>query len=481
MVKRIDATSNWVMVDASRGDGFLSSNTSSAEATADIFDFVDEGFVLKSATTNELSGQYIFMAYAEGTAFDGTKTLTNYDYATTDEVLTINEGTLMAFASGFNANGELNLQELVGAGVTYTLGAGFEDKTLWVYKDRGGVYGSTEFVPLEGINRAQADKFGVVSPLNAATRTTDKHFGYESATGVALASGDDVGAFWHAFEPSGTGWAVTATSGVTAQYKFNEPRALKSWRLQAGGQESRLPRRFTVEGSNDGLNWTAIDSTYTASDYVGSGASLWGDIQDTSANTTAYIYCRLNITANNGDATVTGAVQIEFNTITPSDYYNVIDGKVYNNAGTVIDRTYLAKVNTGASGEILNFENLPVAKIKGVDAELQGDLTVHGDISNRGVCTAWVNFDGETDPPTIRDSYNVYDVVDIEVGEYDVIFDEPMDSIGYAVTGTAGNLGSRILSARIMDVDRVRVRTYNGGDYVDGDLNSIAIFGGKSI
>ena len=389
LIKNLTSSASWLVYDGSRNNGgsFLLPNSSNAEASASgVYEiqFVDGGFVIIGANVaiNALNDQYIFMAYAEGTAFDGTKTLTNYDYATTDEVLTINEGTLMSFAEGFNANGELNSQELVGSGVTYSFGTGFEDKTLWVYKDRGGVYGSTEFRPLEGVNSAQADKFGLVSPLDAATRTTDKHFGYESATGVALASGETAGGFfaWNAFNLRNSNWAINSTTTSTLQYKLVEPRVLKSWRLRASGGATLRPRRFTIEGSNDGLVWTAIDSTYAAADYTGNGVSLWGDIQDTSANTTAYLYHRINITANNGDATFTEIKELEFNTITPSDYYNVVDGLVYNNAGTVIARDYLAKVMTGASGEILNYENLPVAKIKGVDAELQGNLTVHGDI-----------------------------------------------------------------------------------------------------
>jgi hypothetical protein len=602
MMKNLTAASNWVIIDGSRGEGYLLADNSNAEVVTDFVDFVSGGFVTKGASINTLNNQYIFMAYAESTAFDGGKTLTNYDYATTDEVLTINAGTLMSFAEGFNANGQVDTQELVGAGVTLSFGAGFEDQTRYVYKDKAGTYGSTEYRNLEGISRAQADKFGVVPPLDAATRTTDKHFGYESATGVVLASGEFTGnPAWQAFNKDSNNilgadafWRVASVTTSFLQYKFSEPRVLKSWRMRETDSSGRLPRLFDIEGSNDGLNWTVIDGAYNASSYVGNGVSLWGDIQDTSAKTTAYVYHRINTTANDGDATYTAIAELEFNTITPSDYYNVVDGQVYGylgdelvtngtfdtdtsgwvartatltsisgeleingsaaygaatttgipvifgklyrleaegrigtsdnwiatiagavssaqiigtNSGSnealavefiaggsfvnielatgstigtsffnnvsikqldpAIARDYLAKVMTGASGEILNFENLPVAKIKGVDAELQGKLTVHGDISNRGVCTAWAVVNETTNPPTIIDSHNIKGVIDIGGTSIKYIVEDGID----------------VRSASLPNSVEVASVTPNSFTITSSGIarRSVAIFGGKDI
>tara|TARA_R110000782_G_scaffold33221_12_gene80398 strand:- start:773 stop:1552 length:780 start_codon:yes stop_codon:yes gene_type:complete len=257
---------------------------------------------------------------------------------------------------------------------------------------------------------------------------------------------------------------------------------LKSWRFQENVQ-SRSPKRFTIEGSNGGFVWTAIDSTYTASDYTGDGDLLWGDIQDTSANTAAYEYYRINITANNGDANQTVINELEFNTVTPSDYYNVVDGLVRNNAGTVIDRIYLAKIMTGASGELLNYENLPVAKIKGVDAELQGDLVVHGKISNGGVATARVSADSRVSPTSITGQYNVYDVLDTGTGRGTVFFETPMDSIDYVVVSStfhsqANRLIPTIYNKTLISFDYSLV--YDSSVY--GNLGvELIVFGGKKI
>ena len=498
LIKNLTTAGSWHIYDGSRGvSNLLVADSSIAELTSRTeIEFVDDGFVLTnpaSGSTNALNNQYIFMAYAEGTAFDGGKTLTNYPYATTDEVLTINSGTLMSFAEGFNANGQVDTQELVGAGVTLSFGTGYENQTRYIYKDKAGVYNSTQYRPLEGISRAQADKFGVVSPLNAATRTTDKHFGYESATGVVIEHGNDGTGFgYQAFSKTVSiaatsgyhsyRWRTTSTTTSYLGYKYNEPRVLKSWRFQENVQ-SRSPKRFTIEGSNGGFVWTAIDSTYTASDYTGDGDLLWGDIQDTSANTAAYEYYRINITANNGDANQTVINELEFNTVTPSDYYNVVDGLVRNNAGTVIDRIYLAKIMTGASGELLNYENLPVAKIKGVDAELQGDLVVHGKISNGGVATARVSADSRVSPTSITGQYNVYDVLDTGTGRGTVFFETPMDSIDYVVVSStfhsqANRLIPTIYNKTLISFDYSLV--YDSSVY--GNLGvELIVFGGKKI
>jgi len=215
---------------------------------------------------NTLNNEYLFLAFAE-TSTDATKTKTDYTYPTTADVLSIVQDTHLSYASGYDATGQLDTSEVVGAGTTVTLGAGYENKHLWLYKDKSGAYGTTEYRPLEGLTRNDADKWGVESPLDASLRTNAPHTGYESSTGVASSS---AGLAWMAFDKktSADGNTFGNVTNCWLQYKQTEKRILKSWRMKAGGSWSASPRRFTIEGSNDGLNWTAIDSTYTASDFT---------------------------------------------------------------------------------------------------------------------------------------------------------------------------------------------------------------------
>jgi len=225
-------------------------------------------------------------------------------------------------------------------------------KKLYLFMDKTGLLGSTEFRPLVGLSRDEADFWGVESPLDPSLRTAAHHFDYESSTGVASASIEESNAVaWEAVAEHANEivadrrWLALTNTLCWWQYKGTEKRILKSWRIRAANI-GRLPQRFTIEGSNDGLNWTAIDSTYTNSDFNIGGSNLWGDLEDTSANTTAYLYHRINITANGSDPSLTGFASMEFNTELPSDYYLIPQGEMFAYRGdeVVVNGTF--DVNT---------------------------------------------------------------------------------------------------------------------------------------
>jgi hypothetical protein len=159
---------------------------------------------------------------------------------------------------------------------------------------------------------------------------------------------------------------------------------------------------------------------------------------------------------------------------------------MYNSSDVDIDRIYLAEVRTGGTGDVTYLRNLPVAKTKGEGAEFQGDVTVHGEIANRGVCTAWVNFDGTQNPPLVRDSYNVIDVVDLGVGVYSLVIPDDIDihkvSGSVTVGASAGPLGNRAGTLSLNN-NRLEVRTFACTTGADQDLSNVLIqlFGGKDI
>ena len=483
------AGDNWYTFDSSRGgSALLYPNASSAEATVVHIEFVPGGFVWNTTlgTINALNEEFLFLAFADNTGSTGE---TDYDYPTTDDTLTIEQDTLISFADGFSASGETNVQENVAAATTMTFGAGSEDAKYYVYKDAGGSYGTTEYRPLE-----EQDYSGVQTPnqIDPNLRTTAKHFDYESSTGVALASDEGTGDLaWNAFNNSGAPYSVndsewnSATADVgTLQYKGVENRILKSWRMKASVTAGRLPRRFTIEGSQDGYTWVAIDSTYTASDYTGNGVSLWGDLQSTSGNTTAYLYHRIDVTAVATGASAVGIMELEFNTELSADRYDVSEGVMYNYAGTAINRVYLGELRTDTDGDIINntIVNYTPNKLKTTDAELHGDLIVRGEIANSGVATAWVNFDGTQNPPLIRSSYNVKDVVDLGTGVFEVLFETPMDNSNYSVNGTTYSAAVASNNYTVQSVNSCTVRTYalSSSALLDRAYIGVQVFGGKS-
>lgn len=496
LVKNLTTAADWVIIDTMRpgtpdATNELYPNESDAEvaATNRMIPTAD-GFHLagSSVIVNAINDEYLFMAFAE-TDTDANKAWTDYEYPTAADTISVAEDSVLSFASGFDqVNGQIDYKEYVGFGITFQIPAGNEDERLWVYKDWTGSYGVTSVRPLEGWKtRDDADKWGVVSPLDATLRTTVKHFDYESETGVVMASSELSGYAAHnAFNKIGPPyadgdsiWLADTATVSQLQYKGTERRILKSWRFREAGAITQTPERFTIEGSNDGLNWVAIDSTYTAADYTGNGADLWGNLHETATNTVAYLYHRISITANNGHATLTVIQEMEFNTILPADYFLVEPGVMYNSAGTPIERIYLAEVQMNSDNEIIWYENLPIAKGKFGDVEVHGVLKAHGDILNIGVATAWVNFDGTQNPPLIRDSYNVKDVVDMGTGWFRVVFNEPMQRrYAGSVADDSRSIGSISGGSSIYAELGIYDASMNAADQ---DEINVIIFGGKEI
>jgi predicted alpha-1,2-mannosidase len=94
---------------------------------------------------------------------------------------------------------------------------------------------------------------------------------------------------WLAFSP--TGWVT---------YRLAQPEAVAKYSLtSANDAPGRDPRNFTLQGSDDGSQWTDLDSR-TGQTFGGRFATNTYSF----TNTTAYGYYRLNVTANSGDSIV---------------------------------------------------------------------------------------------------------------------------------------------------------------------------------
>lgn len=490
MVKNLTvAGDNWVIVDSIRPDpSYLFPNSSAAEGATPAFDidFVDSGLEIVGTDNhvNQLNSEYIFIAFAE-TSIDATKAITDYPLPTNADELAAAQN-LLTFANGFDALGQVDEQEEVVAG-TLAFGIGHEDKTYYLYRNKGISYGRSEVRPLVGLTRDDADKYGLVSPSDKTLRATSKHFDYESDSGVVLASGEDGTSYaWLAFNKDSNDiylpWIIAAITNSWLQYKHIEKRILKSWRLREESTTARTPRLFTIEGSLDGLNWTAIDSSYTASDYIGNGGGLWGDLQDVSANTIAYLYHRINITANNGDATFTTIAELELNTIIDADYYLIDDAKMYNDAGTRIDRVYYSECKTDSAGNVISFINYAPAKLQLNEVGVHGDLTVHGQIKSAQSVTAMVSVDCSQSPPLILSSVNIKNVISVAAGIYDLVFEAPMDNIDYIAVGMGEDTSFPTMGADPhKSVEKLRIVLRDNNAAVVQLKMDIVIFGGKNI
>ena len=109
------------------------------------------------------------------------------------------------------------------------------------------------------------------------------------------------------------------------------------------------------------------------------------------------------------------------------DFFNILENKWYDNTNTEIteSRNYMNHiVHADSQGNPLFVEELPKTEYK--------DEIKANEFKGKNACTAWVNFDGTTTPPTIRDSYNVSAVIRTGTGVFDVYFEEEMDNTDFS-------------------------------------------------
>lgn len=96
-----------------------------------------------------------------------------------------------------------------------------------------------------------------------------------------------------------TKWLAFASTGWAA-YQLSKPAAVVKYSLtSANDSPTRDPKDFALQGSDDGKAWTDLDK-HTGVTFSGRFATNTYSF----ANTTAYAYYRLDVTANSGDSIV---------------------------------------------------------------------------------------------------------------------------------------------------------------------------------
>jgi len=114
---------------------------------------------------------------------------------------------------------------------------------------------------------------------------------------------------------SSTYWTTNGVATGWLMVQLSAPTALTNYRIQRrdDGFSSRNPKNWTWEGSTDGVAWTVLDTR------VGVTWPIAGETKSfTYVNTTAYSYYRINITANNGDASYTSIAGLITNQVADS-------------------------------------------------------------------------------------------------------------------------------------------------------------------
>ncbi|WNV90176.1 GH92 family glycosyl hydrolase [Umezawaea sp. Da 62-37] len=162
---------------------------------------------------------------------------------------------------------------------------------------------------------------------------------------------------------------LTFTSTGWAQFRFSEPTTVKRYAISsANDADERDPKNWTFQGSADGQTWTTLD-TRTNEVFA---ERLQTKVYDL-ANTTAYPYYRLDITANAGGVNLIQVAEVQFSdgSTTPAP----------ENMRTVVGKGatggYNAKSNVGYTGlRALRYQGSHVAEGRGYSYNKVFDVDV---------------------------------------------------------------------------------------------------------
>lgn len=232
---------------------------------------------------------------------------------------------------------------------------------------------------------------------------------------------------------------------------------------------------------------TAGQTVFNATYSVGSvevymnGVKMTSGVDFTATNGTS-------ITLASGAAVGDEVSVLAYSTFAVADTYtkSETDSKFANfTSDSLKDVT----ITSPADGQALVYEtSTQLWKNKSAsDTKLSTDGNSIVKTSNSGTiknqCTSWVNFDGSTTPPTIRDSYNVSSVVRSAAGVYDIYFVNGMDNNNYSISIASSksvswtNTGDQ---SNVKNLSRVQVSHVENGVTTNTNGIEVHVFGGKN-
>lgn len=453
MIKRIDAVADWWIHDILRLNSTawkrLIPNASTAEQADDNtyrLRGITDGFVLDHADGgwNASGGQYLYMVVYDNDSGSGKS---KYPRAT--DTSTLNLNAIVPFANGIDASGtkntELTKNETV-SGLTLTQGKNY------VYAKNDGTYGVKAHSPKYNTYNGFGEYFD-----------TNKNQWFNSPSVFS----DDFS--------TDTGWLLTGATKTVANSTLTlaNSGAASGYASKAfstvAGTRYKLVGKYSL-GSSAGAS-VLVGTTQNGLEVASQAYTVSSDVAITfvATGTTTYVSVK-----NTG---ATAGLTSTFNDF--AVYPVQGDGSVDTSSATLIteSRNYLdAIVYADQNGQPTYVEQLPKIEYK--------DVVKANEFQGKNACTAWVNFDGTTTPPSIRDSFNVSTIIRLGIGIYRIYFKNEMDNIGYILTSTSTTAVSsdndlKLYGTTPMKKDSVEV-CHVGSTYGDPTICCVSITGGKN-
>ena len=183
------------------------------------------------------------------------------------------------------------------SGTSYAALASNLSASTTSYVDTTAASGTTYYYVVQAKNSAGSSGN---SPQFGDSRITSPmaNLAFSGTTLASINTGSQVGGSDDAFTGDpGSKWYCYNSPTGWIQYDFgaNNAQVVKRYTINSADVPSRDPKDWTFLGSQDGSNWTTLDSQTGQSFSI----PMWQNTYNI-ANTTAYRYYRLNITADNG-------------------------------------------------------------------------------------------------------------------------------------------------------------------------------------
>lgn len=404
MIKRLDVTGgSWNIFDNIRiTPNVLFANLTNAEAVGTSVSFNANGFSCDSASieTNTSGGQYLYMIVYDN---DNGSGKSKYYKATDTANVQINNG-IIPLAHGIDVNGSKN--SIVVANETIT-GLTYTEGKNYIYKTDTG-YGVKPYKPrylaselIRKFAGEQPDYYDVES---------NKWFNCDAGTEL-VANGN--------FNSGTTaGWTIVPGASSTITVSLNSLKIVNTT-----GARGYLYQQITVE-PNRKYKLSAYTSGNSPVFRVGTSINS-SDIASKMFTVEQYDYLEFN-SGNNSSLYLAFSLENDSRT-TYFDNISIFPVDIVPTTEITESRNYMNHiVHADADGGVLYVEELPKIEYKNaIKAE---------EYLGKNACTAWVNFDGTTTPPTIIDSYNVSAVIRTATGYFDIYFKKPMDNTNYGVS-----------------------------------------------
>jgi hypothetical protein len=106
-----------------------------------------------------------------------------------------------------------------------------------------------------------------------------------------------------------TNWYADSNADEWLKYQFTTATQINFYSIYFSSSSTTIaPKDWTFEGSNDDTNWTTLDTVTNETSWSGETRYF------VFSNSTNYTYYRINISANNGDATFVGLGELKMYT-----------------------------------------------------------------------------------------------------------------------------------------------------------------------